>query len=72
MLTIKTNSPDFEPDLNTQNILRCRGIGVSDVEKVVEKIMWQVGVVKDEALIELTEKFDGVRLSPDRLRVDDE
>ena len=41
----------------------------SELMSYVEKILCEVRRLGDLALIEFEEKFDGVKLSPDRLRV---
>jgi histidinol dehydrogenase len=41
----------------------------ADVSTAVAQILAEVRARGDEALIELTERFDGVRLAPERLRV---
>lgn len=87
MKIIKTNSQDFECELEAQNLHMIRPVGIknlqitcpvrikygsSDVENVEETVKKIIGYVlfkDDQALIELTKKYDGALLTTDSIRV---
>ncbi len=71
MRIIKTNSPDFEDDLEGQNFFRRLGIKIPDVEKAVKKIIVDVLSEGDQALIELTKEYDDALLTTGTIRVEE-
>lgn len=71
MRIIKTNSQDFESDIEGQNFFRRQGIKIPDVEKAVNKIIVDVLSEGDQALIELTKEYDDALLTTGTIRVEE-
>jgi len=64
---LKSQTPEFRKFL--ASILARRGGDSAGVDRAVSKIIADVRKRGNRALIELTTKFDGVKLTPDTLRV---
>ncbi len=66
-LTLNTCDPDFEAAFRA--LLAAKRESAADVEDAVAAIIEAVAARGDAALVEYTDRFDRVRLSPDNLRL---
>ena len=67
MHRLSTADRDFEPRFTA--LLATARETTARVDQVVADILSQIRTRGDDALIELTARFDGMTLTPDRLRV---
>ncbi|MBN1456972.1 MAG: histidinol dehydrogenase [Sedimentisphaerales bacterium] len=70
-ILISHEQPDFKDKMQCLRAVICQAIfgALTDEGKTVAKIIENVWKNKDKAVIEYTEKFDGVKLTPDQLRI---
>lgn len=69
MLIVDLRKPDWKSDERLKYLAKRGEILEEEYEKTVKEIIKRVKEEGDKALIEFTEKFDGVRLTPETLEV---